>query len=58
MTAFFSDRSVRCLIQHSTQVFIAFGGATAMVLLGGFVLADGSRRMIGETQAYCLSPRT
>jgi len=33
MTAFLGDRSVRGLVQHSTQVFIAFRGATAMVLL-------------------------
>src|SRR5215510_6858353 len=39
VTAFLGDRSVRSLVQHSTQVFIAFRGTTAMVLLRGFFLA-------------------
>src|SRR5262245_60684026 len=51
MTAFLRDSSVRGLVQHSTQVFIAFRGATAMVLLRGFLLArTGShpRRQLGR----------
>ena len=39
MTAFFRDRSMRGLVQHSTQILIAFGRATAMVLLRAFVSA-------------------
>src|SRR5262249_61120375 len=39
MTAFLGDRSVRRLVQHSTQVFIAFRTATALVLLRAFFFA-------------------
>src|SRR5262249_50698291 len=39
MTAFLGDGSVRGLVQHSTQVWIAFRAATAMVLLRAFFLA-------------------
>jgi len=39
MTAFLGHSSVCCLVQHSAQVFIAFRGATAMVLLRAFLLA-------------------
>src|ERR1700746_1862194 len=37
VTAFPLDRSVRRLIQHTPQIFIAFGGATAVVRFGTFV---------------------
>src|SRR5215469_12948170 len=39
MTPFLGDRSVRGLVQHSTQVFIAFRGPTALILLRAFFLA-------------------
>ena len=39
VAAFLRDGSVRRLIQHSAQIFIAFGGTTAVVLLGTFLLA-------------------
>ena len=39
MTAFLGDGSVRGLVQHSTQVFIAFRGPTALVLFRAFFLA-------------------
>src|SRR5436309_2673584 len=39
ITPFLRDRSVRGLVQNSTQVFISFRGATAMVLLRAFFLA-------------------
>ena len=40
VTAFPLDRSVRRLVQHPPQIFIAFGGATAVVLFGTFVLDE------------------
>src|SRR6266481_8949182 len=37
VTAFPLDRSVRRLVQHPPQIFIAFGGATAGVRFGTFI---------------------
>jgi hypothetical protein len=39
VTAFLPHRSVGRLVQHSSQVFIPFGRAAAVVLFGAFVLA-------------------
>jgi hypothetical protein len=39
MTAFLGRGSVCCLVQHPAHVFIAFRGATAMVLFRAFLLA-------------------
>src|SRR5437660_10334355 len=39
MTAFLRHCSVRGLVQYATQIFIAFRGATAVVLLRALLLA-------------------
>src|SRR6267142_1509763 len=39
MTAFLRHSSVGCLVQHAAHIFIAFRGATAVVLLRTFLLA-------------------
>jgi hypothetical protein len=39
VAAFLRHSGVRCLVQHSAQIFIAFRGATATVLLRAFLLA-------------------
>src|SRR5258705_2177207 len=39
MTDLLRHRSVCCLVQHAAQIFIAFRGATAVVLLRAFLLA-------------------
>ena len=41
VTAFPLDRSVRRLVQHPPQIFIALRRATAVVLFGTFVLSRG-----------------
>ena len=39
MTTFLLDSSVCRLVQHPVQIFVALGGATAVVLFGAFVFS-------------------
>src|ERR1700752_5197280 len=51
VTAFPLDRSVRRLVQHPPQIFIAFGGATAVILFGTFVFPGTGSHPRGHSAA-------
>jgi hypothetical protein len=60
MTVFLGHRSVRCLVQHSSHVFITFRRSTTVALLRAFVLArTGShprRQLRGRWERTGLGP--
>jgi len=66
IAAFLRDGSVRRLIQHSAQIFIAFCGTTAVVLLGAFLPlscttalppgVEATERAIKVTHPHVLPP--
>jgi len=53
MTAFFRRGSVCCLVQHPAHVFVALGGATAVILLCAFSLAGTGSHPRGQLRCRC-----
>jgi hypothetical protein len=48
VTALALDGGVRRLVQHSPQIFIAFGGSTAVVLFGTFLFSGTGSHSRGQ----------